>query len=74
MKITDAAAWKKPTKNGGQYLSVRITFEDGSSAWINLFDNRYKTTDRHPDMKVIKEKSDEARKENNFDEMDKIPF
>lgn len=76
MKIKDAAAWKKPTKNGGTYLSVKITFEDGTSAWVNLFDNKYKDSEKKPDMKTLPEKKDPQPKANgaSFDESELIPF
>ena len=76
VKIKEAAAWKKTTKNGGTYLSVKVTFEDGTSAWVNLFDNRYKDSEKKPDMKTLPEKKDPRTQtsEPPFDDSELIPF
>lgn len=53
------AAWEKPTRNGGTYLSVKL--KDGS--WVNLFKNDYKKEgSKEPDWKELppKEQKDEA--------------
>lgn len=50
------AAWEKPTKNGGVYLSVKLI--DGT--WVNLFKNGYKKPgSKEPDWKELPKK-DEA--------------
>ena len=79
VKIKDAAAWKKTTKNGGTYLSVKINYEDGTFAWVNLFDNRYKDSEKKPDMKTLPPKPQEQVPEFNeppfgIDPEEKLPF
>jgi uncharacterized protein (DUF736 family) len=47
--------WKKKTKNNNDYYSVKVELEDGSSFWVNLFWNKHKNQDKHPDYKTIDE-------------------
>lgn len=62
-KLKEAAAWKKQTKNGKDYYSVKITLEDDSFIWANLFEVN-KKSDKAPDFATIKEK----------EKTDDIPF
>lgn len=56
MKIKDAAAWVKVTKNNQPYYSVKIELENGEAAWVNLFQNKYKKDNpKAPDYKIIKD-------------------
>lgn len=56
MKIKDAAAWVKVTKNNQPYYSVKIELENGESVWVNLFQNKFrKDNPKAPDYKMIKE-------------------
>lgn len=59
----EVAAWEKKDKNGNTYLSIKLT--DGS--WINLFRNTKKTSEKAPDWKQAKPKTD------SFDS-EKVPF
>lgn len=56
IKATDAALWIKKASNGKEYFSVKVEFE-GGFIWVNLFENSYKTNDKQPAYKMIKEKA-----------------
>lgn len=65
------AAWEKPTKNGGTYLSVKLA----TGEWVNLFKNSYKKPgSKEPDWKELPPKKDDAGAPPPINDDDKIPF
>lgn len=52
----EMAAWIKKDKNGNEYLSVRSA--DGK--WTNLFRNTKKTSEKAPDWKQAKPKTEQS--------------
>lgn len=55
LKLKEAAAWRKQTKTGKDYYSVKITLADDSFIWVNLFEVN-KKSDKSPDYASTKEK------------------
>lgn len=63
-KKKTAAMWKKKANNGNEYFSVKLA--DGS--WVNLFWNKFKTSEKHPDYVELIQKTESSTQSLNDEE------
>ena len=44
--------WTKKDKLGNKFINIRLDLKDDSSVWFTAHANKYKETDKHPDVNI----------------------